>query len=261
MIQKKIAVIGGGPAGVATAKVLTQYGNNVIGFEKGPALGGLWQYQDEPQKNYATLADKTLPLNACYESLLLNTSKQLTAFSDYPLSDSMPTFMKHDQYLKYLQDYANFFNIENKFKLNSTVVQLVRSSQPPFAWNVHYIQENGVEKIKSFDLVAIATSAFHHPKWPTVKNEEHFKGLTIHSAQVRRDDLFEGKRVVIVGSKISAGETAINAINGRARKIYWTLDRSEEGRNYWLYDRQPYFNWNKLYYNLVIYTNFCVFIY
>ena len=239
MIPKKIAVIGGGPAGVVTTKVLTQYGNHVIGFEKSPTLGGLWQYQDEPQKKYATLADKMQPLNACYESLLLNTSKQLTAFSDYPPSDSMPTFMKHDQYLKYLQDYADFFNIGNKFKLNSTVVQLVRSSKPPFAWNVHYIQDDGVEKIESFDLVAIATGAFNHPNWPTVKNEEHFKGLTIHSAQVRRDELFEGKQVVIVGGSYSGGEMATNAINGKAKKIYWTLDRSEEGRNYWLYDRQP----------------------
>ena len=239
MIPKKIAVIGGGPAGVVTAKVLTQHGNNVIGFEKSPTLGGLWQYQDEPQKKYATLATKMQPLNACYESLLLNTSKQLSAFSDYPPSDSMPTFMKHDQYLKYLQDYANFFNIENKFKLNSTVVQLVCSSQPPFAWNVHYIQEDGVEKFENFDLVAIATGAFNHPNWPTVMNEEHFKGLTIHSAQVRRDDLFEGKRVVIVGGSFSGGEMATNAINGKAEKIYWTLDRSEEGRNYWLLNRQP----------------------
>ena len=239
MIPKKIAVIGGGPAGLVTTKVLNQYGNHVIGFEKSPTLGGLWQYQDEPLKKYATLADKMQPMNACYESLLMNTSKQLSTFSDYPPSDSMPTFMKHDQYLKYLQDYADFFNIGNKFKLNSTVVQLVRSSQPPFAWNVHYIQEDGVEKIERFDLVAIATGAFHHLNWPTVKNEEHFKGLTMHSAQVRRDELFEGKRVVIVGGSFSGGETATNAINGKAEKIYWTLDRSEEGRNYWLLNRQP----------------------
>ena len=239
VIPKKIAVIGGGPAGLVTTKVLTQYGNTVIGFEKNPTLGGLWQYQDEPQKKYATLADKLQPLNACYESLLMNTSKQLSTFSDYPPSDSMPTFMKHDQYLKYLQDYADFFNIGNKFKLNSTVVQLVRSSKPPFAWNVHYIQDDGVEKTESFDLVAIASGAFCHPNWPTVKNEEHFKGLTIHSAQVRRDELFEGKQVVIVGGSYSGGETATNAINGKAKKIYWTLDRSEEGRNYWLLNRQP----------------------
>ena len=240
MIPKKIAVIGGGPAGLVATKFLTQYGNDVIGFEKSPTLGGLWQYEDEPQKKYATLADKTQPLNACYESLLLNTSKQLTAFSDYPPSSSMPIFMNNHQFLQYLQDYTDVFSIGNKFKLNSTVVQLVRSSKPPFTWNVHYIQEDGVAKFENFDLVAIATGAFCHPNWPTVMNEEHFKGLTMHSAQVRRDELFEGKRVVIVGGGNSGGEMAISAINGKAKKIYWSLDRSEEGRNYWLLNRQPH---------------------
>ena len=238
-IPKKIAVIGGGPAGLVTTKVLTQYGNDVTGFEKRPALGGLWLYHDEPQKKYATLVDKMQPLNACYESLLLNTSKQLSTFSDYPSSSSMPMFMNNHQFLQYLQDYTDFFNIGNKFKLNSTVVQLVRSSNPPFTWNVHYVQENGVAKFENFDLVAIATGVFNHPKWPTVKNEEHFKGLTIHSAQVRRDELFKGKRVVIIGGGNSGGEMTTTAINGKAKKIYWTLDRSEEGRNYWLLNRQP----------------------
>ncbi|MDQ4112898.1 MAG: FAD-dependent oxidoreductase, partial [Actinomycetota bacterium] len=38
----KIAVIGAGFAGVASAKVLTELGHDVTVYEKAPDVGGVW---------------------------------------------------------------------------------------------------------------------------------------------------------------------------------------------------------------------------
>ena len=57
--KKKVAVIGGGPAGMKAAITATERGHKVTLYEKGDALGGLLQFSDHTQWkwNYKRLKD------------------------------------------------------------------------------------------------------------------------------------------------------------------------------------------------------------
>lgn len=46
-IQKRIAVIGGGAAGIITADVLLDSGFAVTVFEQSDAVGGVWDYRSQ----------------------------------------------------------------------------------------------------------------------------------------------------------------------------------------------------------------------
>lgn len=232
--NKRIAVIGGGPTGLVAVKVLREYGHTVVGFEKKSAIGGLWRFEDEPQRKYCPLPDKNQPIGAAYTSLVLNTSKEMSCFSDFPFEDDTPTFWTHEAFLHYLEQYASNFNLKEHYRLNCKIVQLSRSTLP-FVWSVTY-EKDGEKRKETFDMVVLATGTHSHIHWPEVENEKDFQGTLIHSAQLRRDELFKDKNVMVVGGGYSGGETVTCAVNGGARNIYWSLP--EKGKSYWLLDRR-----------------------
>lgn len=64
----KVAIIGAGASGLATARRATQYGLEVTVFEEKDYVGGIWVYNEEPVEGssplYANLR-YLLPLCAC----------------------------------------------------------------------------------------------------------------------------------------------------------------------------------------------------
>ncbi len=66
----RVAVVGGGIAGIAAVKALLQAGVDVFGVERADELGGLW---------------RLAPDTAAYEGLRLNTSRPRTEFADHPM--------------------------------------------------------------------------------------------------------------------------------------------------------------------------------
>ena len=63
----------------------------------------------------------------------------------------------------------------------------------------------------------------NYPKWPGV---ETFKGELVHAAQYRSNNLFAGKRVLIVGCGNSAADIAIDAVH-RAKSVHMSVRRGE----------------------------------
>ena len=83
MSSLRVAVLGAGAAGLATAKSRCEVGLQPVVFEASDRVGGLWTY-DETGGGVA------------YRSLRTNTSKQVTAFSDMPFDDALPDFPARD---------------------------------------------------------------------------------------------------------------------------------------------------------------------
>ena len=75
--MNRIAIIGAGIAGLTTLKALIQAGESAMVFEKSGNIGGIWNFNPD-------LPDGGGP---AYESLHTNTSKQMTAFSDFPFPE------------------------------------------------------------------------------------------------------------------------------------------------------------------------------
>lgn len=55
------------------------------------------------------------------KSTVVNTSKEMMAFSDYPPPEDFPNFMHHSLVLDYIRSYARHFGLEKHIRLNTEV--------------------------------------------------------------------------------------------------------------------------------------------
>ncbi len=78
----RVAILGAGLSGLAAAKCLGEEGLEPVVFEQSPEIGGLWNYHEEAPDGGGP----------AYRSLRTNTSKQISAFSDYPFPEETPDF-------------------------------------------------------------------------------------------------------------------------------------------------------------------------
>src|SRR4051794_13115230 len=84
-----IGVIGAGPAGLATARALRARGLDYDQLERNSGVGGLW--------------DIDAPGTPMYEAAHFISSKTLSGFADFPMSESFPDYPSHRQVLSYLR--------------------------------------------------------------------------------------------------------------------------------------------------------------
>jgi cation diffusion facilitator CzcD-associated flavoprotein CzcO len=71
----RVCVVGAGGNGLCCANAMLSKGFNVQIFERTTHVGGLWQFDPDPKGN-----------SSCYQSLVTNTPKRLTAFKSKILS-------------------------------------------------------------------------------------------------------------------------------------------------------------------------------
>ena len=83
-MTKKIAVIGAGASGMTAVKACLEQGLDVVVFEKTNYTGGLWRYQENVDQN---------GIASVMKSTIINSSKEMSAFSDFPPPDEFPNYM------------------------------------------------------------------------------------------------------------------------------------------------------------------------
>lgn len=98
---KRVAVIGAGPAGLAAIKSLKEEGFEPVCYERNDATGGLWRYHDDDIEGVASVMKTTV----------INTSKEMSAFSDFPPPKEFPNFMHHSMMHRYFMSYAEHFDL------------------------------------------------------------------------------------------------------------------------------------------------------
>ena len=74
------------------------------------------------------------------KSTVINSSKEMTAFSDFPPEDTMANFMHNREMCRYLKNYAKNFGLLKYIKLNHSVVSIVRNDdyETSGKWKVRY---------------------------------------------------------------------------------------------------------------------------
>lgn len=80
----QVAIIGAGVCGMATAKACLDQGLRVMVFEQTNHLAGLWRYDESVSEE---------GLGSVMHSTVVNSSKEMTAFSDWPVPEDYPNFM------------------------------------------------------------------------------------------------------------------------------------------------------------------------
>lgn len=113
----RIAVVGAGASGLTAVKTCLEYGFNVVCYEKTRDLGGLWRYRPNDPNGHPSVMKSTT----------LISSKELSAFSDFPPPVESANYMHNQKVLKYFQSYAEHFGVLPHVKYNHAVEEVKRA--------------------------------------------------------------------------------------------------------------------------------------
>ncbi|MBG0566726.1 flavin-containing monooxygenase [Actinoplanes aureus] len=179
----RVAVIGAGAAGLATVKALLDAGCEPVAYERGDRPGGLWA-------------------TGAYASLHLNTSKGRTEFADFPMPAEWPVYPSADLIAGYLADYADKFGLTASIRFGSTVTRVERDG----SWLVTTPGDT-----ERYDAVIVANGHNWDPRLPDPGYPGTFDGVQMHAHDYRTADVFQGRRVLVVGMGNSAMDIAVDA--------------------------------------------------
>lgn len=211
-----VAVIGAGPTGLAAVRNLTLHGFDVLGFESHSDVGGLW--------------DIDSPTSTMYESAHLISSKGMTEFAEFPMHDDVATYPHHQEMRDYFRAYARQFQLYDHYRFSTTVTRV----QPrPHGWAIT-AESDGATTTHDVAVLVLAIGTFHTPNMPTWPGI--FDGELLHASAYRSPELFEGKRVLVVGCGNSGADITVDAVHRAAsvdlslRRGYWFVPKFLGGR-------------------------------
>ncbi|XP_015278055.1 PREDICTED: dimethylaniline monooxygenase [N-oxide-forming] 5-like [Gekko japonicus] len=224
MAKKRVAIIGGGSSGLCSVKCCLDEGLEPVCFESSDDIGGLWRFKENPEEDRASI----------YKSVIINTSKEMMCFSDYPIPDDYPNYMPNSKIMEYFRQYAKHFDLLKYVRFRTKVCSATR--RPDFAstgqWDV-VVETDGKQESSIFDAVMVCTGhhTTAHMPLDTFPGIEKFQGRYFHSRDYKDPNEFTGKRVIVIGIGNSGGDLAVE-ISHTAEQVFlstrrgaWILNR------------------------------------
>ena len=208
--QGRVAIIGSGPGGLVAARYLKHHGFEPVIFEQSDQVGGQWNVRS--------------PHSGVWPSMVTNTSRLLTCFSDLAPEPGGPIFPSNYEILAYLRRYAQRFDINSHIRYG-TRVELLERNPNGDGWVVWFNAPQARSEI--FQYVVVASGRFNKPLIPSLPGLDSFcgQGGVLHSFQYKDPEGFRGKRVLVVGCAISALEIATDLAMLGASRVVSTFRR------------------------------------
>ncbi|KAL3667997.1 hypothetical protein V7S43_006871 [Phytophthora oleae] len=208
----RVGIVGGGAAGIITAKCLRDVGHEVVIFEKAGNIGGVWKYDDA-----ADAASSVL-----YKTLHTNLPTAIMQLKEFPFQTGVSSFPSHADVFSYLQNYSKHYEVDKFVRLNSSATSLTKVEGQ---WKISVSSKEKGDYEELFDRVVICNGHFSQPSLAPINGIEHYKGVVSHSRAYRTPEPFKGKRVVVIGRGPSGQDISLElARNGAAEVIVATLD-------------------------------------
>ncbi|MDY7230398.1 flavin-containing monooxygenase [Hyalangium rubrum] len=193
--NKRVAIVGAGPAGLVAARYLAAHGFEPVLFEQSADMGGQWNAEGTH--------------SGVWPSMRTNSTRVTTCFSDLPHAEGVAMFPRNQEMLAYLRRYAEKFGLLRYVRLRTPIERLERSPESG-RYLVSSKPEGGASRQEPFDHVVIASGRFHKPFIPAIPGLESFSGAggVTHSFRYKEPEKYRGLRVLVAGCSISALEIA-----------------------------------------------------
>jgi cation diffusion facilitator CzcD-associated flavoprotein CzcO len=196
--SRRVCVIGAGSSGIASCQVLDARGIDFDCYEKGSGVGGNWRY------------DNDNGMSSAYESLFINTSREIMEYATFPMPRSYPDYPHHTQMAAYFDAYVDHFGLRDKIAFRTEVTRVEQA--PDGGWDVTVRPvDGGDERTARYDDVMVANGHHWDPRWP----EPPFPGElddsveVVHAHHYRTSEGCEGKNVLVLGIGNSACDIAV----------------------------------------------------
>ncbi|XP_048064533.1 flavin-containing monooxygenase 5-like [Megalobrama amblycephala] len=224
-MAKRVAVIGGGTSGLTCIKCCLDEGLEPVCFETSDDIGGLWRFKENPEPDRASI----------YHSLIINTSKEMMCYSDFPIPAHFPNYMHNSLIMDYFRMYAEHFQLKRHIRFQTKVLHVTPRPDFPHSgqWDVEIESKDGQREKQVFDAVMVCTGHHCHPHLPLkdFPGIDTFKGKYFHSRDYKNPEEWRGKRVVVIGIGNSGGDIAVE-LSRMAKQVYlstrkgsWILNR------------------------------------
>lgn len=196
-----ICIIGAGASGITAAQVLAERGLAFDCFEMGSDVGGTWRY------------DNDNGVSSAYRSLHINTSREAMQYAAFPMPDTYPDYPSHWQIAEYFDAFVDHFGLRDRITFRTEVTRVVPRGSGGFEVTTRSRERGREPEVRGYDHVVVANGHHWDPRWPEpgFPGSEHFPGEQIHAHYYRTPDLFEDRRVVVLGIGNSAADIAVES--------------------------------------------------
>ncbi|KAH0836405.1 hypothetical protein J3R83DRAFT_8006 [Lanmaoa asiatica] len=233
-VNKSVAVVGGGSAGLAVLRALVDLQDELHRRSRYSLVRATPRHRwdmvlPDPQPVHPPI----LPETPLYPLLTTNTPVPTMTYPGFPFPPGTPLFPSHEYVEKYHQDFALHYNLLPYVMFNHTVLSASWVGTPEEGcWDVLVADQDGRETRRPFDHLVVAAGHNHYPHIPTFPGQDewlrHGNGTSriprkiLHSIFHREPRRYANQTVVVVGSGASGRDVA-SQVALYARKVYHSV--------------------------------------
>ncbi|QFZ27175.1 putative thiol-specific monooxygenase [Clavispora lusitaniae] len=246
MSLRRIAIIGGGPAGLAAAKALVSepVKFTIDLFERRSNVGGLWYYHGDKSKVLPSVpsvdpngGEVLLPnggfenrfFSPMYNHLETNLIDRMMEFKDVPFEPRHLAYLSRSEVQEYMLKYAASIPEGVNFHLNTSVTRVFKENGE---WSVSFEDVKTQEaQEKKYDAVIVSNGHSDLPFIPDTEGisdwNEKAPGTVTHAKYYVDAEQYWGKNVLVIGNYASGVDLATQ-ISTTAKHVYVSMkDQSE----------------------------------
>lgn len=193
--MKRALVIGGGPAGLATAAVLRRRGLAVTVLERSDDVAASWRTH--------------------YDRLRLHTTRHWSGLPGLAIPRAYGRWVARDDLVRYLEAYAAHHRLD--IRTGTEVVRIERAEHEGQSGGWVLYTARG-EQLAA-DVVVVATGYQHTPHLPDWPGRGSFTGVLRHAKDYRDPAPYRGRDVLVVGVGNTGAEIAADLAEHGARRV------------------------------------------
>ncbi|CRK39583.1 hypothetical protein BN1708_007998 [Verticillium longisporum] len=199
----KVAVIGAGPAGLASLKELRGVGFDVTVYERRSDVGGIFTFDADTSITSATPWTRS------------QLSKYVCPMTDFPFPNGMSVHVSSKEWSEYYRQYAKHFKLYEHIVFDTTI-EVIKRDEIKSKWMVHI---KGEIEPQVFDRVVFSSGSETVAMHPKIDDVHKFEGQFLHGQAYKSPADFKDKNIIVLGMGNSACDTACE-LTEYAAKVY-----------------------------------------